>query len=127
MKKPRLAAGLKKTIESVSVLSEKLQNGLRSQIGLSKHRRSRLNQDLVLREGNGFLRHIDVPNTRFGCLRVFVGDHKAVRSMFETVIVGTQVSTLLVNPVQRRVQDPDGIIRELRRRKREKRSVVSFQ
>lgn len=48
----------------VKILSKKLENRLRSYVSLSKHCSSRLNQDLVLRKCNGFLRHICVPDSR---------------------------------------------------------------
>ncbi len=48
----------------VKILSKKLENRLRSYVSLSKHCSSRLNQDLVLRKCNCFLRHICVPDSR---------------------------------------------------------------
>jgi len=69
-------------------------------VGLRKHCHTGLGKDLVPYIADHLAGHVGVPNPRLGGLEVFGADVYAAHGVLEPVLVGTEVSALLVDECQ---------------------------
>ena len=106
-KKPGLSAGLVIHIGELScgTLLQQLQDHLTLLVGLGEHSVRSLMQYLIFGQTDGLTCHVGIPDLGFGCLEVFSSNVQSLDGMFESILVGTEIGSLLINLFQGVIND----------------------
>jgi hypothetical protein len=103
-------AGTAPSRKRLSGLLEKLENGLAPLVGLGQHCGTGLIEDLVFGVPDHLVRHVGIADAGFGSLHIFGSHVQTTDRVFQPVLVGAKIGSLLVDDLDRLVEGSNGTV-----------------